>query len=55
MSAVTHIAEVQEIKPYKDTGKYQLIFKGAPQEIGRADSVRAESHLMKSMTISRVS
>ena len=33
-SAITHIAEVQDIKPYKDTGKYQILFKGAPQEIG---------------------
>jgi hypothetical protein len=31
--AVTHLAKVQEIKPYKDTGKYQLIFEGAAQEI----------------------
>jgi hypothetical protein len=34
VSAVTHIAEVQEIRPYKDTGKYQLIFKDAPKTIG---------------------
>ncbi len=27
ISAVTHIAEVKEIKPYKDTGKYVLYFK----------------------------
>lgn len=33
ISAVTHIAEVQEIRPYKDTGKYALIFKGPAQEI----------------------
>jgi hypothetical protein len=41
ISAVTHIAEVQEIKPYKDTGKYVLIFKGPAQEmnpIGLANS-----------------
>ena len=31
---VTHIAEIQEIKPYKDTGKYQVIFKGPAREIG---------------------
>ena len=40
-SAVTHIAESQEIKPYKDTGKYLLTFKGPAQEItpiGLADS-----------------
>jgi hypothetical protein len=33
ISAVTHIAEVAEIKPYKDTGKYMVIFKGPAQEI----------------------
>lgn len=33
IQAVTHIAKVQEIKPYKDTGKYQLIFDGAAQQI----------------------
>jgi hypothetical protein len=33
VSAVTHIAEVKEIRPYKDTGKYILIFKGPAQEI----------------------
>lgn len=33
VSAVTHIAEVQEIKPWKDSGKYQLIFKGPAEEI----------------------
>jgi hypothetical protein len=33
ISAVTHIAEIQEIKPYKNTGKYQIIFKGPAQEI----------------------
>lgn len=33
ISAVTHIAEIQEIKPYKYTGKYQIIFKGPAQEI----------------------
>jgi len=41
LSSVTHIAEVQEIKPYKDTGKYLLTFKGPAQEIkpiGLADS-----------------
>ena len=34
ISAVTHIAEVQEIRPWKDTGKYVVIFKEAAQEIG---------------------
>lgn len=26
ISAITHIAEVKEIRPFKDTGKYELIF-----------------------------
>lgn len=33
ISAITHIAEVEEIRLYKDTGKYQLIFKGPAQQI----------------------
>lgn len=33
ISAVTHIAEVKEIRPYKDSGKYILIFKGPASEI----------------------
>ncbi len=33
VSAVTHIAKVKEIKPFKDTGKYQLLFDGAAEEI----------------------
>jgi len=33
ISAVTHIAEVAEIKPYKDTGKYLVVFKGPATEI----------------------
>lgn len=33
ISTVTHIAEVQEIRPYKNSGKYMVIFKGAPEQI----------------------
>ena len=33
ISAVTHIAEVQDIKPYQDSGKYLLTFKGPATEI----------------------
>ena len=33
ISAVTHVAEVQEIKPYEDSGKYILFFKGEAKEI----------------------
>jgi len=33
ISAVTHIAEIQEIKPYKDTGKYLVLFKGEAEAI----------------------
>ena len=34
VSADTHIAEVQEIRPWKDTGKYVVVFKEPAQEIG---------------------
>lgn len=34
ISAVTHIAEVQEIRPYKDTGKYLVVFKEPAQKVG---------------------
>jgi hypothetical protein len=34
IQAITHLAKVQEIKPYKDTGKYQLIFDGSAEKIG---------------------
>jgi hypothetical protein len=33
ISAVTHLAEIQDIKPYKDTGKYLINFKGPATEI----------------------
>lgn len=33
ISAITHIAEIEDIRPYKDTGKYLVTFKGAAQEI----------------------
>jgi hypothetical protein len=33
IQAVTHIAKVQEIKPYRDTGKYQLLFDGPAETI----------------------
>ena len=33
ISAVTYIAEVQEIKPYQDTGKYMVIFKNSPEKV----------------------
>ncbi|MBX3722791.1 MAG: hypothetical protein KF713_13200 [Turneriella sp.] len=32
-SAVTYVAEVQTIQPYKDTGKYLVIFKGPARKI----------------------
>lgn len=34
ISAITHIAEVKEIRPYEDTGKYIVIFKESAQQIG---------------------
>lgn len=35
ISAVTHYAEVKEIKPYKDSGKYIVYFKGPATEIDK--------------------
>ncbi|MBP0715087.1 hypothetical protein J8I33_17355 [Burkholderia sp. AcTa6-5] len=34
VAAITHIAEIESIVPYNDTGKYMIHFKGAAQEIG---------------------
>lgn len=34
ISAVTHLAEVAEIKPYKDTGKYVVVFKQPASPVG---------------------
>jgi len=34
ISAITHVAEVERIEPYGDSGKYKLFFKGPAQEIG---------------------
>ncbi len=33
ISAVTHVAEVREIQPYQDSGKYEVIFAGPATEI----------------------
>ncbi len=33
IQAITHLARIQDIKPYKDTGKYQVIFDGPAEEI----------------------
>lgn len=33
VSAITHIAEVKEIRPYQDTGKYEVIFAGPAEKI----------------------
>ena len=33
ISAVTHIAEIQEIKPFRDTGKYIVFFRNNAEEI----------------------
>ena len=34
VSAVTHIAEIEEIRPYQDSGKYIVKFKGPAKSIG---------------------
>lgn len=33
ISAITHIAEIDRIEPYGDTGKYMLVFKGPAQPL----------------------
>jgi hypothetical protein len=33
IAAVTHIAEVESVEPYKDTGKYKINFKGPAKKI----------------------
>lgn len=33
ISAITHVAKVATIQPYKDTGKYELIFEGPAVEL----------------------
>lgn len=33
ISAITHVAKVAKIQPYKDTGKYELIFEGPAVEL----------------------
>jgi hypothetical protein len=36
ISKITHIAEIERIEPYGDTGKYKLFFKGAPTVLPNA-------------------
>lgn len=33
VSAITHIAKVKEIRPYKDSGKYEIIFEAPAEKI----------------------
>ena len=33
ISAVTHIAKIKEIRPYKDSGKYLIVFEGPAEKI----------------------
>ena len=33
-SAITHLAEVAEIKPYKDAGKYVVVFRQPAASVG---------------------
>lgn len=33
VSAVTHIAEIQQIRPYENTGKYEVVFRGSAEAI----------------------
>lgn len=47
VSAVTHYASVAEIEPYGESGKYQLIFSGAPVEIAPIPFGAAPAGLMQ--------
>ncbi len=33
VSAITHIAEIDHIEPYGESGKFKLVFKGTPKEL----------------------
>jgi len=33
VAAITHLAEIEEIVPYNDTGKYKILFKGSPSAV----------------------
>jgi len=45
--AITHVAEIDHIEPYGDTGKYALIFKGPPREISQIPYGGAPSGAMQ--------
>ena len=47
VSAVTHYAPVKNIEPYGEDGKFQLIFSGAPAEVGPIPFGDAPAMLMK--------
>ncbi len=40
ISAVTHIAEVKDIIPYKDTGKYMVVFKEPAQQLEKPIGIK---------------
>lgn len=44
VSAVTHIAEVKDIRPYGDTGKYVVIFAGPAEELRRPIPIGNPNH-----------
>lgn len=48
ISAVTHYAPVAEIEPYGESGKYQLIFSGAPVKINNIPFADAAPGFMQS-------
>lgn len=35
ISAITHIAKVKEIRPYKDTGKYEIVFESPAKKVSQ--------------------
>lgn len=54
ISAVTHIAEIIEIKPYKDTGKYIVLFKGCAEKIDEVKLKNGKNSLQGCIYAQRV-
>jgi len=54
VSAITHLAEVDRIEPYGDTGKYKVVFSGPAQEIGPIPFGNAPSGAMQGPRYTRL-
>jgi hypothetical protein len=40
LSAVTHIAEVAQIRPYGTNGKFEVVFKGPAQKLAKPIKIK---------------